>query len=498
MRYYELICMLQKDYDISCKDDNHSSKVMDIKYIENQVDHWNTSTLYVSTDPSLTQELEQPIMLLCSYQPDTLPKGSRCSIFKKEDLHSLLNTAKEYILEELRADAALFELAEAVLYGKSIVQIINTAASLMENALILVDNSMKVLAHSTIYDITDPLWAENVERGTCSYEFMQKVRADKRMKEWSKQDGETQVIQLPGDLQPKLVARMTYGGHFIGSLVMIENESPIRRYHHRQLPRIGKILIERLNYHALGGVRSAILYDLLDKADISDTLKLIEMSKASFPKEMYVVVARFVRPINNRYLKRTIGMDLERIFTKGYSVQYKSYIAILVASVSASQKEELTKIAQSEDVSIGLSWSFNDILEFKRHFNQAVSSIKFAQRFNLEKQIFDYTHFSHYDLLYNYTGKLPLQNYCHPALQALREYDESNNTQLYDTLKTYLNCNKNLRATSEALFIHRNSLAYRLSRIHQVTELDFNNVNTIDSLKDSYRIERFLQAMIAG
>ncbi len=56
----------------------------------------------------------------------------------------------------------------------------NMAADLLGNAIILTDGAKKVLAHATKYEIMDPLWAENVERGFLSYEFMQKVRINKQ------------------------------------------------------------------------------------------------------------------------------------------------------------------------------------------------------------------------------------------------------------------------------------------------------------------------------
>ena len=57
---------------------------------------------------------------------------------------------------------------------------------------------MRVLAHSTIYEIMDSLWADNIERGHYSYEFMSMVRSSEQMREWSKLGDETRIITLPG------------------------------------------------------------------------------------------------------------------------------------------------------------------------------------------------------------------------------------------------------------------------------------------------------------
>lgn len=497
MRYNDLIEVLQSTFDIQAQVSGNSPAIVDIQLLDENRQHWNENVLYVGSSARLKNPPERPVMLLSTDDPPPLPEGSSYGRIRNEDLHRLFDAAKALIFEDLRGESMFFELAQMALSGKTIDSIINTAAKLLGNALILVNSSHKVLAHSTVYEIVDPLWAKNIEMGYYSYEFVQKVRSNRDMKEWSKQGSETQLITLPGDLQPKLVARITQDGHVAGAVIMIEHHTPIGRTHLRLLPLVGKILFNVFTRDSSpgevqGSLYSNILYNLLDVGDISNTLEYIAMSKLAFPAEMQVIVARFVRRMENRYLKRSFCMELERIFTKGHSVQYKGYIGILAPPVSEKQGDELARLAQYEDVNIGLSWTFSDIADFKRYFNQAVAAIKLAQRFGQVNRVFDYSDFNYYDLLNNYTGKTPLEHYCHPALKILRDYDSANNTKFYITLRAYLEHEKNLRATAEALFIHRNTLIYRINRISQLIKLDLDKVNVVHSLMDSYRIETFL------
>ncbi len=99
------------------------------------------------------------------------------------------------------------------------------------------------------------------------------------------------------------------------------------------------------------------------------------LSKSDFPSKMFVVVARFVHRIRNRYVKRTLGVKLEAIFPNGHLVYYKNYVGILVSSISIKQKEKLEKLAVEENVNAGISWPFTDILEFKKYFCQAVTQL---------------------------------------------------------------------------------------------------------------------------
>ncbi|MGI9950921.1 helix-turn-helix domain-containing protein [Moorellaceae bacterium AZ2] len=499
MRYRELIEKLQERYEIQPLVEGDSPSIMDIRLLEGKEQQWNEYVLYVGSCAGLKNPPDRPIMLLSVGDPPPLPEGSSCARIKFDDMCSLFNAAKDLICRDLREEAVFFDLAQMAADEKNVQYIINAAAALLGNALILVDAGQKVLAYSTNYEIVDPLWVQNVARGYCSFEFVQIVRSSRDMKQWSKHGNETQFITLPGDRQPKLVARVTHKNHVIGALVMIVHHKPVGNLHLRLLPLIGKLLFAVLNrdssfeqsYHSPYG---AILYNLLDDEEISDTLEYINSTGLRFPPEMRVVVARFVHIPENRYLKHTFSMQLERIFPEGHSVVYKSYIGILVPSVSDTQREELIMLAKNENVDIGISWPFSDIVEFKRHFNQAVSAIKLAHLFGLTNQVLDYSDFHYYDLLSNYAGRIPLEHFCHPALRVLREYDKANNTDLYTTLRAYLECNLNQCAAAKALFIHRNSLIYRIKRIKQVTGLDLNDHKVVRSLIDSFRIDTFLNS----
>jgi DNA-binding PucR family transcriptional regulator len=57
-------------------------------------------------------------------------------------------------------------------------------------------------------------------------------------------------------------------------------------------------------------------------------------------------------------------------------------------------------------------------------------------------------------------------------LEPLRQYDREHHGDLVKTLAAYLRHGGNSVQTANALFIHRNSLRYRLSRVQALTSLD--------------------------
>ena len=77
----------------------------------------------------------------------------------------------------------------------------------------------------------------------------------------------------------------------------------------------------------------------------------------------------------------------------------------------------------------------------------------------------------------------------HPALELLRKYDRQHQTELYRTLYVFLCMERNVVASAKALFIHRNSMLYRLQRIEQLLGLDLDDVELRMYLMLSYQIE---------
>ena len=71
--------------------------------------------------------------------------------------------------------------------------------------------------------------------------------------------------------------------------------------------------------------------------------------------------------------------------------------------------------------------------------------------------------------------ELPDEWVIHPAVIELQNYDKSNETNLLSTLKCYLGNEQNALQTARDLYIHRNTLLYRLERIRQLTGIDLNN-----------------------
>lgn len=68
-----------------------------------------------------------------------------------------------------------------------------------------------------------------------------------------------------------------------------------------------------------------------------------------------------------------------------------------------------------------------------------------------------------------------LDGLLHPALEQLEEYDHANQSDLLNTLDVYLENDCNAQKCGRLLFLHRNSLVYRVRRIQEITGCDLSD-----------------------
>lgn len=83
-------------------------------------------------------------------------------------------------------------------------------------------------------------------------------------------------------------------------------------------------------------------------------------------------------------------------------------------------------------------------------------------------------------------------DYCDAAIDQMRRMDRETGTQYARSLHAYLNHGLDLRRASEALAVHRNTLAYRMRRVQELFGLDLENVNTCFELLFSFWLSEYL------
>jgi DNA-binding PucR family transcriptional regulator len=131
-------------------------------------------------------------------------------------------------------------------------------------------------------------------------------------------------------------------------------------------------------------------------------------------------------------------------------------------------------------LSVGIGNTCQHISDYRRGFAEANEALQMGQNLHDNKAHEAkrhpiVTHFNDlgvYRYLYKIAHMDDLRDVYQDQIAHIDSYDRRKNTDLLDTLETYLECAGNLTKTSERLFVHRNTLIQRLERLQSLCDID--------------------------
>ncbi|MBP7694489.1 MAG: helix-turn-helix domain-containing protein, partial [Anaerolineales bacterium] len=138
----------------------------------------------------------------------------------------------------------------------------------------------------------------------------------------------------------------------------------------------------------------------------------------------------------------------------------------------------------------GLGRPAGELADWKDSYREAVQALSMAARLHEAAPLF-FGDLSVYRLLFQLEGSPELESFCREVLGPLMDYEGSGD--LLETLEAFCDRLGNLSQTAEKLFIHRNSLLYRMERIGQLAGIDMNNPDTRLAVHLALKIRRMLR-----
>lgn len=198
--------------------------------------------------------------------------------------------------------------------------------------------------------------------------------------------------------------------------------------------------------------------------NLSSALK--HLNADTLNKSLHSIIKRYLDFENYQYLLKTKG---ERVICLIHlkSKTCEATIKNLFKEMQRAAKNEL-----SLNISIGFGSKCRELSCIRDSFNQADRALKIGKHIWGKNYLAGYEELGIYRLFVEGTNKEELQRQYDHTVGIIKTYDESHDTDLYNTLKTYYECDKGILSTAEKLFIHRHTLRYRLARIKSLTGLD--------------------------
>lgn len=475
--------------------------IQNVALLDGQQRRFLDNVVYFGYKTQLDSSMSPPAqcVLVCAGAA-ALPEVETGGLAMVEEaaLFAVFNRAKE-LVDAARGKSVYTELTERADESRDLDAVLNAASIRLGNFLLFSDMNFKILAHSTSFPVTDPLWKQNIEQGYCSYDFIAAVR---QLEPVRKAAFTTDAIEVTCPESPyrKLSSKVFLGSVQVGFVLMIESETAVTPQHLEHLRAVSRAVSYTISRYMPylfqgGGQYQQFLYDLLIGASLEEAAQ--QLTGLTFSPRLAALSVRPTRYLGLRYLKENVGETLRQAFPGTHIAYHEGGVAALLpleeaADLPPEQLARLEAFAGEAHVRIGVSNAFSRVENFAFHYARANSALELARRLGSGEAVCRYLDYQVYDLLAQAADPAQLGLYCHPALALLRQYDHRTDGALYQTLRTYLDCGCSIKQTAAALFIHRNSLVYRLERISQIGQLDLEQPDTRFLLRLSYRIDRYI------
>ncbi len=124
----------------------------------------------------------------------------------------------------------------------------------------------------------------------------------------------------------------------------------------------------------------------------------------------------------------------------------------------------------------GISGPAKTLDEWSKVYQEALQAMQLGGRLKLYQMV-DFESLGIYRLLGKLEDMEAVQEFTDQVIGPLVAYDQQHRSALVQTIDEYFNHHGNISQTAEALFIHRNTLLYRLDRIQELTGHNLNQAN---------------------
>ncbi|MCD8218219.1 MAG: PucR family transcriptional regulator ligand-binding domain-containing protein [Clostridiales bacterium] len=177
---------------------------------------------------------------------------------------------------------------------------------------------------------------------------------------------------------------------------------------------------------------------------------------------------------SNDLQRRRLTMRLKNLFHDAVLIQHLRETILVfcqsdsndIANSIAGELNEWQILFPNTSVRVGIGSPVCHYQDITNSYQKAKLSLSIAK--NTNKSLVSFSNLGILGILATGEKQL-LQSYYDQTLTPLEEYDQAHDTAYINTLENYIFCNCDAGAAAEKLFIHRNTLNYRLRKISDIT-----------------------------
>lgn len=336
---------------------------------------------------------------------------------------------------------------------------------LLDCPLLIIDETFHIAAHFSPPGFSDKLFKDAVALGMITYEIGAIISKNDFLRA-----GKADYIKLDESAYKRRFAPLVSSSVMLGYLVCIDIDGHLPKIPPNVWREIEKILSKQLFIDAgrqdkLYETAEEILMHLLEGGFSSEPYFRLQATNtylANFKPTAFALIDLTV--YNSEYLgKRHLKEEIRHCFANSHDFVYKGDVFLFLHSEHDISK--FVELANEFGLKVIISDPINSLYELPELYSTAHEALEMLIEADLGNVFVS--------SVANLRTPLMLKNLSHrkdlipPKLISLAEHDKSKDTMYLETLYYYLISNRSLKKTCDALFMHRNTVLYRIRRIQE-------------------------------
>jgi len=412
-----------------------------------------------------------------------LPDENGCTLIFNES-SILLNGSWNGWFNRLCEALDLFHRWELKLRDLLLTRRLNEAMGLLSeifgNAVYMVDSSFRVLAIDTNeeYSELSAIWKHLVNYGYIPYHILTGLRSSGEMAELQSQK-EPSLFYSQWFNNRFINCGLHHNGNLWGHLFVVGYRKGFTGGDLAYAHWVGQLLEEMLPQlsnpvHSRNHDHEAFFLHVIERS-LTDPVQIREQLRPlGWDMEgLYQAVA--IRADAEYPLLAPLLCDkLERRFPCRALIWKEIVLAVFPSDQFPSGVAgALSGFIRQESLCAGISDVFDGFYRLPLNAEQAVYAL--TQGNPLSGTLTAYQDIAISHLFQNLDPSFHLNMFCDKAVFRLRDYDRTNESEYLRTLEVFLEQERRLMDTAKALYIHRNTLIYRIERIQKLTGMDLDD-----------------------
>lgn len=207
------------------------------------------------------------------------------------------------------------------------------------------------------------------------------------------------------------------------------------------------------------------IHTLLPHFDLDGTFQVVLLHQPDLDK---------MDTVERKRIGYRIQLYLSNITHNGHFFYYDSLFVLIINAVPMKDVEDIVSRFQANlqkrmphhNFTVGIGSQMTHIRHLATAYTRAKAAL--AMALDTRASVLYFDRMGIYRLLYTNPDRHLLADFCETQLAPVLEYDRKHDAGYVQTLELYLNCGGSIQAVADAMYIHRNTILYRMNNIRRL------------------------------